>query len=58
MNEFTKEELEELRGSRCYHLDDSFPAEDALFMKLQRMIETYDTPEAIRERTEQHGGCY
>lgn len=41
MNDFTKEELQELRASRCYHLDDSFPSEDALFMKIQSMIDNY-----------------
>lgn len=41
MNDFTKEELEELAASRCYHLDDSFPADDKLFMKVQSMIENY-----------------
>lgn len=41
MNDFTKEELDELRASRCYHLDDNFPYEDALFIKLQSMIEKY-----------------
>lgn len=41
MNDFTKEELEELRASRCYHLDDSFPADDKLFMKIQSMIDSY-----------------
>lgn len=41
MNDFTKEELDELRASRCYHLDDNFPHEDELFMKLQSMIDNY-----------------
>lgn len=41
MNDFTKEELEELRASRCYHLDDSFPADDKLFMKIESMIDNY-----------------
>lgn len=41
MNDFTKEELDELRASRCYHLDDNFPYEDALFMKLSSMIDNY-----------------
>lgn len=41
MNEFTKEELCLIRDSRCYHLDDNFPYEDALFMKLQSMIDNY-----------------
>lgn len=41
MNDFTKEELEELRASRCYHMDDSYPSDDALFMKLESMINNY-----------------
>jgi len=41
MNDFTKEELQELRASRCYHLDDSFPATDKLFMKIESMIDNY-----------------
>ncbi len=44
MNDFTKEELDELRSSRCYHLDDNFPYEDTLFMKLESMIENYCEP--------------
>ena len=41
MNNFTKEELDELRSSRCYHLDNNFPYEDSLFMKIQSMIDNY-----------------
>lgn len=41
MNDFTKEELEELMASRCYHLDDSFPADDKIFIKIQSMIDNY-----------------
>jgi hypothetical protein len=41
MNDFTKEELNELRASRCYHMDDNFPYEDKLFMKLQSLIDNY-----------------
>lgn len=42
MNDFTKEELEELIASRCYHLGDNFLLyEDELFMKLQSMINNY-----------------
>jgi len=41
MNDFTKDELDELRASRCYHLDDNYPYEDALFIKLESMIKNY-----------------
>jgi hypothetical protein len=41
MNDFTKEELDELRSSRCYHLDNNYPYGDALFMKLESLIENY-----------------
>lgn len=41
MNDFTKEELCALRDSRCYHVDDSYPSDDALFKKLQFMIDNY-----------------
>lgn len=41
MNNFTKDELNALRGSRCYHLDDNSPHYDALFMKLDSMIDNY-----------------
>jgi len=41
MNDFTKEELCALRDSRCYHMDDSYPSHDKLFMKLQSIIENY-----------------
>ena len=41
MCEFTKAELDRLRSSRCYHLDDSFPAEDELFMKIESMISNH-----------------
>lgn len=49
MNDFTKEELDELRASRCYHMDDNFPYEDKLFMKLQSMIDNYCDHEAHLE---------
>lgn len=38
---FTKEELCELRDSRCYHMDDSYPSNDPLFKKIQFMIDNY-----------------
>jgi len=41
MNDFTKDELDQLRASRCYHLDDNSPYEDELFMKLNSMIDDY-----------------
>lgn len=58
MNEFTEEELQYMsnyifKGHSCISVD----KHDALKDKRQRMIETHGTPEAIRKRTEQHGGC-
>ena len=50
MNDFTKEELDELRSSRCYHLDDNYPYEDALFMKLESMIDNYCEHEPCGEQ--------
>lgn len=41
MNDFTKKELNDLRASRCYHMDDSYPSNDKLFMKLQSLIDNY-----------------
>jgi hypothetical protein len=49
MNDFTREELNELRASRCYHMDDNFPHEDTLFMKLQSMIDNYCEHEICEE---------
>lgn len=47
MNDFTKEELCALRDSRCYHMDDSYPSNDKLFMKLQSMIDNYCDHEKV-----------
>ena len=59
MNEFTKEDLEYIsnyifKGHACI----SVGKHEELKDKIQHMIETYDTPQTIRERTEQHGGCF
>lgn len=61
MNEFTKEELEDLDYICGLHImnlgcDDSPCDYIDLQNKIQRIIETYNTPKAIRERTSQHGG--
>ena len=58
MNDFTKEELQYLK--RAIYERPSCITDEMLRMtlKLDEMIETYDTPQAIRERNEQHGGCF
>lgn len=55
MNDFTKDELDALRESRCYHMDDNYPFEDALFMKLQSMIDNYkEAPWNVKKIAESH----
>lgn len=63
MNEFTKEELEQIlfdMDEKTWSLGDDFVSIEyrQLRDKVSRLIEIYNTPQAIREHPEQHGGCF
>jgi len=59
MNDFTKDELQELIewGDYCVGSGLCYTETEPLYGKIQSLIDNYDSLDAIRERTNRHGGC-